>query len=388
MTGTAVVVGGGIGGLATAVALHRIGWTATVLESATELRVVGAGLSLSPNALRALDALGLGDGARVIGVPSWASHTVRTPTGRYLTHPPEHATPPLRAFRRADLHRLLADAVPDGWVRTGCRVETVDTSGPRPRVVHSAGEEVADLVVGADGIHSTVRGLCWPAAPGPRFLGRTAWLGLADVGRPVGPGGPPELAGSMTLGDHAAVLLHPVGPQQIYWALLAPTDRPRFDTDVLAEVRERVGTWAAPIPELLDRTPADTLRRVDIHDLPPLPGYVDGPVALLGDAAHAMSPDRGQGAGQSIEDATVLAAALAAATVPEALARYDAERRPRTQATVRDAAGAGRRVVEAGPLANRLLALVMAAMPDRLWDRATTRGLARLWDWTPPPLPH
>ena len=86
--------------------------------------------------------------------------------------------------------------------------------------------------------------------------------------------------------------------------------------------------------------------------------------------------------------ATVLAAALATADVPTALAKYDAERRPRTQATVRDAASAGRRVVEAGPLANRLVALTMRAMPDRLWDRATSRSLARLWDWTPPALPR
>jgi 2-polyprenyl-6-methoxyphenol hydroxylase-like FAD-dependent oxidoreductase len=369
-TGTAVVVGGGIGGLATAVALRRIGWTATVLEGATELREVGAGLSLSPNALRALDALGLGERAREIGVPSWATHAVRTPDGRYLTRPPAGAEPPLRAFRRADLHRMLADAVPAGWVRTGCRV----TGLTDPGIVHSSGTLDAGLVVGADGIHSTVRGLCWPAAAGPRFLGRVAWLGLAELDRPVGPAGAPELAGSMTLGDHAAVLLHPVGPRQVYWALLAPQAEPGGPEPTLAAVRAVIGGWDAPIP--------------GIHDLPPLPSYVAGRVALLGDAAHAMSPDRGQGAGQSLEDATVLAAALAEADVPTALARYDAERRLRTQATVRDASSAGRRAVEAGPFANRLVALTMRAMPDRLWDRATARSLARLWDWTPPALPR
>ena len=385
MNGTAVVVGGGIGGLATAVALHRIGWTATVLEAADRPREVGAGLSLSPNALRALDAIGLGTAARAIGVPSWASHTVRNPSGRHLMRPPDRSDPPLRAFRRGDLHRMLADAVPAGWLRTEARVLDVDTSADRPIVRHTGGELAADLVVGADGIHSTVRGLLRPDAPGPRFLHRAGWLGLADTTAPVGPGGAEDLAGSLTLGPHTMVLLHPVAAHQVYWAVLVHADRPGTGAPSLAQVRDRVGDWHHPIPELLAGTPEETVRWVDIHGLPPLPSYVSGPVALLGDAAHAMSPDRGQGAGQSIEDATVLAAALAgSADVRTALARYDAERRPRTQATVRDAEAAGRRVLEAGPVARALTALMMRAMPAGAWDRVTARGLGWLWDWTPP----
>ncbi|MDX3109663.1 FAD-dependent monooxygenase [Nonomuraea angiospora] len=137
-----------------------------------------------------------------------------------------------------------------------------------------------------------------------------------------------------------------------------------------------------------EATPPEQVRHLDIHDLPDLPAYTSDRIALLGDAAHAMSPDRGQGAGQSLEDAVVLAAALADnASVPAALDAYDAQRRPRTQATARNARQAGLQVINAGPITHALTVLALRLTPSTLWARLAPRTLGSLWGWTPAPLP-
>ncbi|MGP4102551.1 FAD-dependent monooxygenase [Nonomuraea sp. KM90] len=122
MTGRAIVVGGGIGGLAAAVALHRIGWQAVVLEWAAELREIGAGMSQAPNAMRALAELGVGEQTRAAGVPTYSAGNLRLSDGRYLQRARPGDPTPLLAFHRADLHRVLLEAVPAGWVRAGTEV--------------------------------------------------------------------------------------------------------------------------------------------------------------------------------------------------------------------------------------------------------------------------
>lgn len=377
MTGHAIVVGAGIGGLAAAVALHRIGWRATVLERAGELGEIGAGMSQAPNAMRALDSLGVGERARAAGVPTHASGNLRLADGRYLQRARPGDPTALTAFHRADLHRVLMEAVPDGWVRTGARVTGVAQSERGPTVACDGTEMDADLVVGADGIRSTIRRSLWPDAPPPRFLGRTAWLGTAPV---------PGLPGSMTLAPGGYFLIHPIGRERAYWAYVTSAGQPGVrHADELGEARSRVGAWHAPIPALLEATPPEAVIRVDIHDLDPLPTYVKGRVALLGDAAHAMSPDRGQGAGQSIEDAVVLAAALAGEPdVGGALGRYDRERRPRTQATARGARDDGRRATSAAGY--RMLTTMVRLMPGPVWRRALAPDGNATWRWQPPGL--
>ncbi|MFB9494842.1 FAD-dependent monooxygenase, partial [Nonomuraea dietziae] len=376
-----IVIGGGIGGLAAAVALRRTGWQVNVLERVSAFAEVGAGLSQSPNAMRALAALGLGEQARQVSMPTWATHTMRLPSGRHLMRAPAQGDPPLRAFRRSALHRLLRQALPEDVVRTGIEVTGLTQDAEKVTITHTADRQEADLVIGADGIHSVTRRLLWPHAPGPRFLGYTAWLGLADT--------PIAVSGSMTMGRGRYFLIHPVAPGQVYWALGTAADQPgvRFD-DELEQVRRRIDGWHDPIATLLKATPPEQVRHIDIHDLPDLPSFTSGRVALLGDAAHAMSPDRGQGAGQSIEDAVVLAAALAThGTVPEALTAYDAQRRPRTQTTARNARQAGSQVIHAGPVAHILTALALRLTPSALWERLAPRALGPLWDWVPPTLP-
>ncbi|SMD25438.1 FAD-dependent monooxygenase [Kibdelosporangium aridum] len=383
MTRSAIIVGGGIGGLATAIALQRIGWTATVLERVPAIAEVGAGLSLSPNAVRALDALGLGDRARAIGMPTWATHNLRTTDGGHLLHPPAAGTPPLIAIRRARLHDLLLQAVPASWLQTGIEVTDVHQDDHSVTVTHSAGELTADLVVAADGIHSPIRQQLFPGTV-PRFLHYTAWLGLLNTSafKDV------DFIGSMTSGRGRYFLIHPVAQDQIYWALGTAADAPaiRHDDERLAALR-LVGDWHDPIPRLVDATPATDIRRVDIHEVPRLPTYAAGRVALLGDAAHAMSPDRGQGAAQSIEDAVTLAAALTRTPdIPEAFRHYDQERRPRTQRIARDARRTGRQMTGSGITATLATNGLLRMIPSSTWHRILPRAMAPLWAWQPPDL--
>ncbi|WP_422733300.1 FAD-dependent monooxygenase [Micromonospora sp. WMMD558] len=376
----AVVVGGGIGGLAAAVALHRHGWRVSVLERAPQLGEVGAGLTLMTNALRALDALGLGDTIRSQGVPDTPGG-LRTSTGRWLSRVDAAEMTRLLGttalgIHRAELHRVLRDALPTGALHTGSEVTDVDPDTGEVYLRGSAGLR-ADLVVGADGLRSVLRARLWPTTPPPAYAGTTAWRAVTTVARPV--------PTAISWGRGTEFGMVPIGGDRIYW-FAAVTAPPGLTVpDELAAVRDRFGDWHDPIPALLAATPPESVLRTDLYHLAtPLPSYVRGRVALLGDAAHAMTPNLGQGAGQAIEDAVVLGAVCAgvpATGVPEALRAYDRQRRPRSQAIARASYGMGRfgqqlRNPAAIAVRNTLMRLVPA--------RVALRNMARYADWHPP----
>ncbi|MDG4839516.1 FAD-dependent oxidoreductase [Micromonospora sp. WMMD967] len=380
----AVVVGGGIGGLSAALALHRHGWRVTVLERAAELREVGAGLSLMANAVRGLDALGLGPALRD-GGHGEAPGGIRDRHGRWLSR--VDATEMVRQLgttalgvHRATLHRTLREALPASSLHTDATVEHVE-SGPDHAEVRYQGPHGpqtlrADLVVGADGLRSRVRAQLWPRHPGPVYAGSTAWRAAIAFPDPV--------PAAITWGPGAEFGMVPIGDGQLYWyaALNAPPGGHALDE--LAALRERFGDWHDPIPALMAATPPGVVLRNDIHHLAaPLPTYVRGRVALLGDAAHAMTPNLGQGAGQAIEDAVVLGAVCSAGAtaVPAALAAYDEQRRPRSQAVARASFIAGR----FGQQLRNPIAVAVRDNALRLTPaRAALRSMARYADWRPP----
>ncbi|AZM87367.1 FAD-dependent oxidoreductase [Streptomyces sp. W1SF4] len=375
----AVVAGAGIGGLAAALALHRRGWRVTVCERAPEPPATGAGIGLAPNALRALEAIGV-DAARAAGGAVPGAMGVRRPDGRWLTRAAtadmtaRYGIPPI-AVARPLLTAALAAALPPEALRYGTTVTGADGTGSRATVRTAGGPDLtADLLVAADGIHSPLRRAHFPAHPGPRYLGETAWRALVDA---------PDLripAMSETWGRGERFGITPLADGRYYLYATARVPAGTRSPDPRAELRRRFGTWHEPVPALLDRVarlaPADVLQN-DLYDLAaPLPRLHHGRIVWLGDAAHAMAPNLGQGGCQAIEDAVVLARLLPAGDsgyaeggrdpVPAALAAYTAVRRARTDAVRVRARRVGRLGALRNPLAVAARDLAVRAVPARL----------------------
>ncbi|MFB7400482.1 FAD-dependent oxidoreductase [Streptomyces rubiginosohelvolus] len=324
MTGTATVIGAGIGGLATAIGLRRAGWSVTVLERRTELERYGAAFGIHPTAQSALDRLGVGDALREHAVPYRDAH-IRTPDGTSIARLPlerierKAGRPELLISRPYLLDALLAglDAFGDVPIKLGERVTDVDAL--------AAGQ---DLVIGADGIRSAVRTARFGDRSGPREVGTVAWIGIADIESPVH---------GETWGSGRFFGLTPVEPGRTNWYATAP------EATTADELRGLFAGWHDPIPRILAATDPATWIRYEMRHLhPALPSFVStapvAPVALVGDAAHAMTPNLGQGACTAILDADALTRALAAAPpgpagVAGALCAYDRERRRSAQRT-------------------------------------------------------
>ena len=359
--GRAVVVGAGLGGLASAIALAQRGWEVTALERRPRAAEVGAGIALWPNALRALDVLGLGARARELGIVEIGGG-IRTSSGRWLSRTDaaelrRRQGDGVVVLPRPDLHDLLRAAAPDLHEGVGVRrVEPGDAE--RPAVVHdeAGGRHEAELVVAADGVRSTVRTAWWPDAA-VRDTGHTAFRLVAD--HRLHEGG--ESWGG---GDLVGLAPLPGGRTYLY-AMVPTAEVP--DADLLPWLRARLAGWHAPIAAVLDAVDG----RVLVHplaDLRPPATWHHGRVALLGDAAHAMTPNLGQGAAQAFLDAVVLADE--AAGDPASLAAYERRRRPVAEAVARRSRSAGDVAAWRSPVAVALRNTLVGVLPAGASARA------------------
>lgn len=339
-----IIVGAGIGGLTAAIALRRAGLDVQVFEKRSDPQMieVGGGMVLWTNAMRALQKIEMADGIQAGGQPlerfEWC-----TPAGKQLAFWPvgnlaRQFGAPTVGVRRMNLQGALVSAIDSKTLRLGAEVVDVvqDDSGVTVRLA-SGEEERGDVVVGADGINSTVRAQQLYPWTQPRYAGYALWFGLTKL----------EAAQEPTFreidGRGARFIFFPVGDGNIYWSAIANAPEganPEAGGEEIAQDREmllqRYSGWAEPTHALIAATDSSSIYRREIADRDPVKRWSEGRCTLLGDAAHAMTINLGQGACQAIEDAVVLANCLGSESDSVlALRAYEEKRIRRTASFVR-----------------------------------------------------
>jgi 2-polyprenyl-6-methoxyphenol hydroxylase-like FAD-dependent oxidoreductase len=387
MTVLVTVIGGGIGGLATALSLHAVGIDVEVVESARQIEPLGVGINLLPHAVRELTELGLGDALEATGIPTrqlsyfdrFGSLIWSEPRGREAGY-----RWPQISIHRGALQLLLLEAVEDRLgvdaVRTGLACEGFEEtgSGVRTELRHRRTGRLetvtGDVLVGADGIHSAVRAQLHPGEGRPIWNGIQMWRGVTEA-EPFLGGRTMIMAGSNLSAKFVAYPIartsEDAGWSSVNWVAEvrleggAPPEPEDWNRHGHAgAVLAHFGDWRfdwLDIPALIAGAPA--VFQYPMVDRDPLPRWGDGRVTLLGDAAHPMYPIGSNGASQAIIDARVLAWALAGENDPVvALLAYEAARRDATSALVRSNR-------EMGP--ERVLRIVAERAPE---------GFARIED--------
>ncbi|MEO1134509.1 MAG: FAD-dependent urate hydroxylase HpxO [Cyanobacteria bacterium J06639_1] len=328
-----IIIGAGIGGLTAGIALTQAGYSVEIYDRVSELRPVGAGISLWSNGVKVLNALGLTRQMADIG-GSMERMQYLSATGTLLN---DIDLQPLVAqvgqcpypVARADLQQMLLDAFP-GQVHLNAKCIGVDQTEDKAIAAFADGRQAtADILIGADGIRSTVREYVLEEAIAPRYAGYVNVNGLVPASS--------ELADARTwviyVGDHKRASMMPVGGDRFYFFfdLPLPEAAPPHPDGVRAELETAFAGWCQPVQNLIAAIAPDTANRLPIRDVGPLERFARGRVVLLGDAAHTTTPDLGQGGCQATEDAIVLARCLKAhLSVTDALKQYEADRVPRT----------------------------------------------------------
>jgi salicylate hydroxylase len=351
MAAPVTIIGAGMAGLTLGLALARNGIEPIVLEQSPVLGEIGAGLTISPNASRVLDHLGVGDGLEAIGYTPDRQHVRHYRTGRILAERVRGQSPRAEYgagyfhVHRADLHALLSvalEAACPGAIRTGRKLTGArQVSGGVELAFADGSTAHADAVVGADGVRSVLRDALFETLPA-RFTGHVAWRGLVPVERldPDVAAAPPGIH----IGPGQMFLRYPLrGGSLINYAAFARQDGWLDEgwsaRASLADPLAVFGDWDRLASSVIAATPPDGVFKWALFGRAPLKTWVAGRATLVGDAAHAMLPFMGQGAASSLEDAMVLARCLLAeSNVEAAFSLYEATRRSRAdfiQATSR-----------------------------------------------------
>lgn len=372
----ALIVGAGPGGLTAAIALRRVGIETMLFERATALGRVGQGLGVQSNALRALMRLGVGERVLRAGTELRVQE-VHNGRGKLVFRLPQGEIAdaigaPSVGVLRAELQRALVDALDAGVLQLGCSCTGVEQD-PHGVTAHFADgrSERGALLIGADGGRSVVRRHVYGERDAPlMYSGITIWRSVLERAKGVLPRGTSKYFN----GPGMQFVLFPVGPERVYWGLAKA--EPEGGRSPAGATREHVCELLRNFPELTRRvvasTPETDIMRHDLYDRDPARIWVNGRVALLGDAAHLTTPFIGQGAGISIEDSVVLAKELALTdglrdqeTLGLALESYQRARAPRCEYVVRMSRRLGRSYLLSNPFMAFARDVVLGHLPDR-----------------------
>ncbi|EIK96215.1 FAD-binding monooxygenase [Pseudomonas sp. M47T1] len=330
-----VIIGAGIGGLSAGIALQQSGHRVRLFDRVPQLTPAGAAISIWPNGVNVLEKLGLGEAIKAASGDMLAM-SYNTAQGELLTRfslqPLYQAVEQCACpIARTALQGILLEACGPEHVTLGVTCEAVQALADGVRVTFSDGQQIdADLVIAADGTHSRLRNHVVGQEVQRQYCGYVNWNGRIDAAQDLAPAN----EWTQFVGDHKRVSLMPMGNDQLYFFFDVPL--PGNSANVREGYRDELGVhfadWAEPVRKLIERLDTAVVSRVEIHDMAPIGSFVKGRVVLLGDAAHPMAPDLGQGGCQAMEDAWVLARCLEADAqdLKAALASYDAARVERT----------------------------------------------------------
>jgi len=373
MKQSGIIIGGGIGGLTTAIALNQLGIKATVYERADVLQEVGAGLVLSPNALFVLDRLGLTNALNQIGWP-FSNGLITDSNGRVvmelnmLSFAKRYGYGSL-VVQRGKLQKMLLDALQPEQVQTGKQLKSLADHGEQIRAQFTDGTSAEGrFMIGADGIRSTVRQHLFGAKP-LRYSGQTCWRTLVDFALPQ-----PEQTTSVEYWGRSSGLrigIVPCGLDQLYVYITQAVSANGHDKpgDILAHLLALSHGFPPTVQQIIGSIQADRIHRADLYDLPTLTTWQHDRCTLLGDAAHATTPNIGQGACQTIEDAYVIAASIAQnESIPSAFRQYELARKAKADRVVKLSRQIGQLVNLPGWL-KPLAFMAMKALPKFINER-------------------
>jgi 2-polyprenyl-6-methoxyphenol hydroxylase-like FAD-dependent oxidoreductase len=307
-----IIIGGGIAGLTAAIAMEQTGMDFTVYEAAPELKPYGAGIWMAPNAMQVFDKIGVKDAVIAAGIElqkvditdeklnlihALNLQKIKTTFGSSIV-----------AVHRAKLQQVLYSFVNPDKVILNKSLVSLEEKKDKV-LLHFADDSSieADFVIGADGIHSQVRQQIFPRET-LRYAGQTCWRGLVTHNLP-------DAWKNSTLelwGNRLRFGMAEMANQQIYWFAVksAPENEKDENSDIKKYLLEEFAHFQGPVRELIEATPDFMIRRTDLHDLPSLKNWHRSNICLIGDAAHAATPNLGQGGAQAVEDAYELVQSL------------------------------------------------------------------------------
>ena len=363
-----IIVGGGIGGLATAIALRQRGCEVDVFEQAQELLEIGAGLSVWPNATRVLSQLGLlpevlnrGEVLERLQLRTWKGELLSE-----IKTVADFETPSV-CVHRSDLLSILAKQIPKRCVHLGERCANFEERGGVVIASFLSGRKVeGHALIGADGLNSAVRAqILGPAKP--IYRGYWACRGIAHFPLPK----QYSHTATETWGSGQRFGIEPMGRGRVFWYATANApegqlgDQPGWKD----ELQEKFRQWHSPIPEVIEATEREAILKHEILDRQPVRRWGEGRVTLLGDAAHPTTPNLGQGACMAIEDALVLAQCLTRkGEIQARLRKYESLRFKRTEYITRESRRAGRIGQMENALAVALRSVWLKTLPTFLVD--------------------